>query len=177
MERKLYKYGLDKKIAESFVYKSIQQAKDLVSIGILKTNDNKNFFFKDNFAREILFKNFDKSIDTLKELNKGIKTLIKEKTNKTNNNDLLNELKNFNIHYKNSNNLKFIEDMGVKEKTLLKNIENKFINDSNFRADLKDFYNNENIDPLKREKLSLIFNNESILNNLNQSSLNGELKV
>lgn len=46
-----------------------------------------------------------------------------------------------------------------------------------FRADLKDFYNNENIDPLKREKLSLIFNNESILNNLNQSSLNGELKV
>ena len=172
------KNGLDIKIADGFVYKSIQQAKDLVSIGILKTKDNKNFFFKDDFAREILFKNFDKNIDNLKELNKGIKTLIKYSTfpEIDDKNDLILKLKNFNMHYKNSSNEKFIKDMEIKEKSLFGEIENKYVFDNNFRKELTSYYLNETIEPIKHNKLSLIINNSN-LNTINVENLSNELKV
>ena len=174
------KNGLDKKIAESFVYKSIQQAKDLTSIGILKTNDNKNFYFKDAFAKEILFKNFDKGIETLKELNKGIKTLVNQKINKTskNNIDLISTLKDFNIHYKNSNNLKYVKVMSNKEKDLFKKIETKYATDFNFRNSLKDYYNSKDIDHLLHEKLSLLFENNSLeIDTAFNKNIENDLKV
>lgn len=69
--------------AEKFVELSIKHAKDLVNIGILKTNDNEIFSFTDNFAKETLFKNYDKSLDELEILNLGTKKL-REEFNKIN---------------------------------------------------------------------------------------------
>jgi hypothetical protein len=64
--------------AEKFVQMSIEQAKELVSIGILKTSDNENFSFVDNYAKEVLYKNFDKTINELEILNFGEKRLKDE---------------------------------------------------------------------------------------------------
>lgn len=61
--------------AEKFVELSIKHAKDLVNIGILKTTDNEIFTFSDNYAKEVLFKNYDKDLNQLEKQNLGNKKL------------------------------------------------------------------------------------------------------
>lgn len=67
--------------AEKFVELSIKHAKDLVNIGILKTTDNEVFTFNDKYSREILFRNYNKSLDELEILNLGTKKLRDEFNN------------------------------------------------------------------------------------------------
>lgn len=61
--------------AEKFVELSIKHAKDLVNIGILKTTDNEIFTFSDNYAKEVLFKSYDKDLNQLEKENLGNKKL------------------------------------------------------------------------------------------------------
>lgn len=69
--------------AEKFVELSIKHAKDLVNIGIFKTTDNEIFTFSDNYAKEILFKNYDKDLNQLEKQNLGTKKLNIEFSKKT----------------------------------------------------------------------------------------------
>jgi hypothetical protein len=68
--------GADKDITQKYVYASLRNATALFKAGILTQPKEGEFKFKDQFAKEVLFKNLDKPVAELEQLNKGEKVKI-----------------------------------------------------------------------------------------------------
>jgi len=73
--------GVDEKIVNKFTEATLRNAKELQKIGIFKEVSAGEYKFKDNFAKEVLFKNLDKPVAELEKLNRGEK--IKVEVNPT----------------------------------------------------------------------------------------------
>lgn len=153
---------IDESVAQAFVSKSISHAKDLVAIGILKTKDNENFYFTDNFSKQILFQNLTEDIDKLKELNLGVKVLKKDNKMNIKNKNCLDEYLNFNSHYNQSNNIEYVKEMANKENTLINEIKQNFIMDIKFREKVLSLINQENLKDNNLIKLSKILDTTEI---------------
>ncbi|WP_323585322.1 hypothetical protein [Aliarcobacter butzleri] len=153
---------VDESVVNAFIVKSISHAKDLVSIGILKTKDNENFYFTDNFSKQILFQNLTEDIDKLKELNLGVKVLKKDNKMNIKNKNCLDEYLNFNFHYDQSNNIEYVKEMANKENSLINEIKQNFIMDIKFREKVLSLINQENLKDNNLIKLSKILDTTEI---------------
>lgn len=64
--------GAEAAIVDKFVDASLRNAKELEKIGIFKEQAPGEYKFVDNFAKEALYKNIDKTVAQISEANKGI---------------------------------------------------------------------------------------------------------
>ena len=126
------KNGKDEKTLDMFINKSLERAEELVYAGILQKDKVGNYQFVDDYAKKVLFENLGADANSLKNINKGIKTKIdlndtpkkvevgkSEESDKkeSDSSDLIKRFEKFNFNYRYSKNSKF--------KTILQNKENK----------------------------------------------------
>ena len=70
------KRGVDEKIVNKFKDATLRNADELVKAGIFKEPVDGSYKFIDQFAKETLYKNLDKTNEQIKQANLGIKTEI-----------------------------------------------------------------------------------------------------
>jgi len=75
-QEKAVQNGADKEVTQKFVDASLRNAAQLQKIGILKEVAPGEFKFKDQFAKEVLYKNINKTTEEIQEANKGVKNEI-----------------------------------------------------------------------------------------------------
>ena len=63
--------GANKEITQKYVEASLRNAHELVKAGMMTQVKDGEFKFKDNYAKEVLYKNLDKPVAELEQLNKG----------------------------------------------------------------------------------------------------------
>jgi len=63
--------GANKEITQKYVDASLRNAHELVKAGMMTQVKDGEFKFKDNYAKEVLYKNLDKPVAELEQLNKG----------------------------------------------------------------------------------------------------------
>lgn len=66
---------LDEETADKYINTALKQAEKLTEIGILNKIDQNEYEFKDSFAKESLYLNFNKSLEDINKTNKGVKVL------------------------------------------------------------------------------------------------------
>ena len=68
--------GADKEVTQKYVDASLRNAEQLKTAGVLREVSQGEFKFKDQYAKEVLFKNVDKTNEEIAQLNKGVQKEI-----------------------------------------------------------------------------------------------------
>ncbi len=68
--------GADKEVVQKYMDASLRNAEQLKAAGVFKEVSQGEFKFKDQYAKEVLFKNVDKTNEEIAQLNKGVQKEI-----------------------------------------------------------------------------------------------------
>ena len=68
--------GANKEVVQKYMDASLRNAEQLKAAGVFKEVSQGEFKFKDQYAKEVLFKNVDKTNEEIAQLNKGVKKEI-----------------------------------------------------------------------------------------------------